>query len=254
MQDTYNLNTSSAVTNILALKKGMDDLNISVNKTRREYEAYNEKGRVILQFIEQQVAGGKTLIQTNERVGASVRVLRTELTTLGTSGRAALRSLREEALLLAKTEIKGFDFLPQNIRSAQVAIREQILTQQKVNRGLAPQLGTVGTGGSGQFTSRLGAYDTSPFAKVAQGNKEVVEKSAAAVEKANSRILLSYQSVLRIVQAQILFRIIAEAVNELNEAVKTATEFSKRLAEIQTISQSAGVSNAVLAENIKSVS
>lgn len=71
---------------------------------------------------------------------------------------------------------------------------------------------------------------------------------------AGEKILISWQAVIRIFESQVIRNAIQGLFTGLRESIGVATQFSIKIAEIETISQKAGVSTDVWAENLRRLS
>jgi TP901 family phage tail tape measure protein len=77
------------------------------------------------------------------------------------------------------------------------------------------------------------------------------EKQTTKASKAVKTMTLSWDSFARLVAVQLIHQTISRVIIKLQEAAEEAVEFSKRIAEIQTISQKSPLSNEIWFEALR---
>jgi len=145
-------------------------------------------------------------------------------TVLGFEAAQAIRTLKDlDASLLSYTSA---------MRKAANATRVFNIQGGQVKRTLA------NINAAAQVTNKTTAKTSDEHKKVAQVVRKTtksVESGAKKQEKAAKKVLLSWQSVIRIFAIQVMHQAITRVTSALSEGVAAARDYEISLAEIQTI-------------------
>lgn len=129
----------------------------------------------------------------------------------------------------------------------------------------AIKLVTDGKVKASEFIAVLNNVQTGKLTTGLTGDQAKLQSSLAATsgafknlgkdgESAGNSIFLSWQNVVRIFEAQLLYGIFNQLQSGFSGATQAAADYSRQIALIQTISQDAGISTGEWAEQIRRVS
>ena len=238
-----------------SVTRSLEKVNSTLDASTKYYKTVDEKGKTLVVTWEKQLDIGTKLTGTLRlqgavwhKVGESVEYTTKAVDKLTA---AELRHMKVVDSVNAKREAARFRKLPAAQQKSYVdpfSLNADIEGErlQSLNQSLAKDKRNYGVG---SIFEEAKAHE-----KTATRIAKASTDKADAYVKNNERIALSWQGIIRIIEAQLLFRVIAQVVQQLSEATRTAEQFSIRLAEIQTISQKAGTSNKQLSNEIYELS
>lgn len=125
-----------------------------------------------------------------------------------------------------------------------------------------------------EFTTLLNNVKKNPFGDFSKGNQDIqqlqtqllktvgafkaTEESAQRAEdrigRFGSSALLGIQSIVRIIEAQIIHRFFGQLITDLEGSITASIEFSKAIAKVQTIGESLGLSTGQLSSRVSDLS
>lgn len=239
--------------NVKFLSKGIEEINSKGEILAQTFKAITTSGEKIAVTIQQTATGWKLVAAEVDRATQSLKDLKAQEEATAAAGRRTDANKAEATLggagllntqNLNINQVNATEAALQRVRSliesgsVSLARFQQIYTQIQSNpKAIIPNL----------------TADEASLSRALRTLQQGFAATGQSAQKAGT-YLISFAGIVRLFEAQVVKRITGALQSQFIESIKDAREFSIKIAEIQTISQSAAVTTEQWSEGIRSLS
>jgi TP901 family phage tail tape measure protein len=204
------------------------DASRAITELRKLYDQLN-------QFKQGLQSTSGALRKFPSKAAPAIKAFR-ELATAATQAQVAIKGLGQAGIVpaniptSAKTAATSMTNLGQQAQAAGQKVQTAVTQSFNTGATAATKLGTA-TKQAAQVTKQAAATTSTAATQTANA----LRNAGTAGEKAANAITLSWKTVIRVVQAQVIVRAISAIINAFTESQVAAAEFSTRIGEVATI-------------------